>query len=135
MVSDGASISAVFANHGDPVAVDGVAPAPLASVSLPSELSLTGAPTVTWSPGDAEAVEIRLEVTGLGSIKVLSCRTADTGSFAIPTEALALLATHESQALLAVTRRSFGHTSSATADLALDLAVESEVFRTVQPTP
>jgi hypothetical protein len=58
----------------------------------------------------------------------------DTGSFTLPLDALALIRTQDS-AVVTLTRRNVGQTSSSSADLQLVLAVESRVFRSVTLTP
>ena len=129
--AEAAPITAVLHEARDLVTIEATTPPRLSNVALPETVSLVSAPTIAWTPSDADEVTVAL---ALSETQALYCKTTDSGRFVFPAAALALIDGSDDDATLSVTRRNVGEATSMTADAHLVLAVESKVFRSVSVT-
>jgi len=107
LLTPGATLTITAAGAADVGAFSGtvVAPDPLAGVTLPTEVSLTNATTVTWTAGTAD--EMWAWVLGIGggaNSDVVWCRMPDNGTFTFPSAALGMLPAADTMALVVLWR-------------------------------
>lgn len=133
----GDTIEIELAGSSVPVILGAPAPESLASVTIPDHISVADGATVSWQAGRGESV-IDLQYESIGRSQTISCHVADTGSFTIPRDVLALVDRSSATAGLSplrVTRRSVAQLRSLDEDLELGLSVETSVLASVRLDP
>lgn len=106
LFEDGATLTITAAGADVPAFTGSVvAPAALAGVALPTEVSRAAPPTITWTAGAADEMWIwMLGLGGGGHPRLLWCRVPDSGSYAVPADAVALLPTAVTQGIVVLWR-------------------------------
>ncbi|MDB4954970.1 MAG: hypothetical protein JWO36_2539 [Myxococcales bacterium] len=124
LFATGASITVQAAGAAFPAFTTTVtAPAAVAGVTSPTTMSRQGF-TATWTAGAGPKMWVLIVGTNGSSFDILLCRVNDTGSYAVPAAAFALLPAADTQANLSIARVDEKITTFASGTVDVGVATE-----------